>query len=351
MSGGKESEAGALPAGWKNESHIDANWLGQLVEPVIDPELPIIDPHHHLWDQPQHRYLEGELVADLRSGHDIRSTVYVEASSFCDQDARPELRSLGETRFVTGVAEAARKADGPRICAGIIGFAALRLGAAACEVIEKHVEISKGRLKGIRNVSIWDETLTLKSIRSDPPRGLLADRGFREGFADLGRFGLAFDAFVYHTQLGELADLAESFPETSIVVDHLGGPIGIAQYEGRRQEVMSVWTAGLRRLSRLPNVFIKLGGLGMPYAGFGLRGRPSPAPSAELAVVWKPYIHTAIDLFGPTRCMFESNFPVENEICSYRTLWNAFKCAAASYSAEEKQWLFHDTARAVYKLD
>jgi len=185
MAGGRDFEAGALPPGWKNEGHIDAAWLGQLVEPVIDPELPIIDPHHHLWDQPQHRYMEGELLADLGSGHDIRATVYVEASSFCDQDAQPKLRSLGETRFVTGIGEAAEKVGDVRICAGIVGFVALRLGADVSGVIEKHFEIGQGRLKGIRNVSIWDEAPALRSVRSDPPRGLLADTGFRKGFASL----------------------------------------------------------------------------------------------------------------------------------------------------------------------
>jgi L-fuconolactonase len=340
---------GALPHGWKNEGKIDQAWLDRHVEPVLDASRPIIDPHHHLWDQPGHRYLVDELTADLREGHTICGTVYIEASSFYDRAAPPELRSLGETREVMRLSDASSP-DGSSICAGIVGFVALRLGEQVGDLLARHVEASKGRFKGVRNVSIWDEAQSLRSVRSNPPRGLLRDRSFREGFAQLAKFELSFDAYVYHTQLDEVAELARAFPETTIVLNHLGGPLGAGPYAGRRDEVFQYWKGGLRDLSDLPNVAVKLGGLGMPSVGFSFRDRDVPPSSEELAAAWKPYVETAIECFGAERCMFESNFPVENEIASYRTLWNAFKRLAGGCSQPEQQWLFYDSARVTYRL-
>jgi predicted TIM-barrel fold metal-dependent hydrolase len=350
MADNDNAHVGALPQGWKNEGKIDYRWLSQLAEPVLEPSIPIIDPHHHLWDQPGHRYLVDELVADLREGHEIRGTVYVEASSFYDGAVPPELRSLGETREVVRLAEAGGSV-GLSICNGIVGFVALRLGDRVAKLLEQHVAASKGHFKGVRNVSIWDEAQSLRSVRSNPPRGLLQDQAFRKGVAQLAKFGLSFDAYVYQTQLGELADLARGFPATTIVLNHLGGPLGAGPYAGRRDELFGPWKDGLRNLADLPNVVVKLGGLGMPSVGFGFRDRDIPASSEVLAAAWKPYVETAIETFGAERCMFESNFPVENEIASYRTLWNAFKRIAGGCSEQEKKWLFHECARETYRLD
>lgn len=350
MADNNDAHIGALPQGWKNEGKIDQAWLGQLVEPVLEPSRPVIDPHHHLWDQPGHRYLMEELGADLRDGHRICGTVYVEASSFYDEAALPELRSLGETRNVALLAAASR-ADGLSIGSAIVGFVALRLGERVGDLLEQHAAAANGRLRGIRNVSIWDENPGLRSVRSNPPRGLLLDAGFRKGFAQLAKFGLSFDAYLYETQLDEVADLARAFPETTIVINHLGGPLGAGPYAGDHAEVSDRWKRGFRKLSGFPNVAVKLGGLGMPSVGFGFRDRDLPPSSEQLATAWKPFVETAIEFFGPERCMFESNFPVENKIASYRTLWNAFKRLAAGYSEGEKQWLFHDCARKIYHLD
>jgi len=346
-------EQGGAGSAWSSESHVDEGWLGGLTETVLDPDLPIVDPHHHLWDHSHHRYLRPELLRDLGSGHAVRATVYVEASSCYSTEGPDEFRPIGETRFVGGVAEASAQAGpgAPQACAAIVAFARLQLGEQVAGVIEAHIEAGGGRVRGIRNVSTWDSTPALQSRRSNPPPGLLLDSRFRQGFAALDRFGLAFDAWLYHTQLGELADLADGFPDTSIVIDHLGGPIGVAQYAGRRTEVFSAWSERMRELARRPKLFVKIGGLGMPWAGFGLRERPIPATSEELAALWAPYIETAITLFGPERCMFESNFPVDNEVCTYRTLWNAFKRVTSAYSADERQALFAGTASEVYRLD
>jgi predicted TIM-barrel fold metal-dependent hydrolase len=340
------------PQEWHGDAPIDAGWLAQHVETAIEPALPIVDAHHHLWQHAGHRYLEPELLSDLRSGHDVRATVYIEASSFCRTDGAEALRPVGETEYVRAVADGF--ADGRhgtlRACAGIVAFARLQQGAGVAEVLEAHLAAGGGHVRGIRNVSTWHEVDALKSVRSNPPAGLLGDAGFRAGFACLAPLHLSFDAWLYHTQLDELFDLARAFPDTRIVIDHLGGPIGAAPCEGRRAEAFADWRAKLQRLAACPNVHMKLGGLGMRWAGFDFHRRPVPPSSEDLAAAWKPYIETAIELFTPDRCMFESNFPVDNEICSYVTLWNAFKRVTASYAAGERAALFGDTARAFYRL-
>lgn len=337
-------------APWSSESNVDDTWLGRRVEEVLDPDLRIVDPHHHLWDHAHHRYMMPELLRDLTDGHRVETTVYIEASSHYETTGPDELRPVGETRFVAGLADEPREPDAPAACAAIVAFAQLRLGSRASAVIEAHLEAGRGRVRGIRNVSTWDPTPELQSRRSKPLPELLRDTRFREGFAVLGRYDLVFDSWLYHTQLDELIELADAFPDTPIVIDHLGGPIGTAQYASNRAEVFTHWASRFGELAKRPRTYIKIGGLGMPWAGFDFRSRPLPPTSEELAVAWRPFIESAIAAFGPDRCMFESNFPVDNEVCTYRTLWNAFKHVTATCSSSEKISLFAGTASKVYGL-
>jgi predicted TIM-barrel fold metal-dependent hydrolase len=334
-------------------------------EAPLDPALPICDPHHHLWDREGARYMLDELLADMSGaagaapaadavtrGHHVVSTVFVECMSGY-RDSGPEpLRPVGETDFVESVAVAAshRGASTPRVAAGIVGFADLTLGAAVDEVLEAHLAASS-RFRGIRHATGWHPSSSIRRSHTNPPAGLLLDRGFRQGFARLARYGLVFDAWLYHPQIGELGDLARAFPDTTIVLDHVGGPLGIGPYQGRRDEVWRDWLRDITDLSARPNVVVKLGGLAMPINGFDWHKRPEGLPtSEELARAQAPYHQTCIEHFGVERCMFESNFPVDRVSCSYTVLWNAFKRVAAGASPQEKAALFHDTAARVYRL-
>jgi L-fuconolactonase len=322
-------------------------WHAAHVEEVIEPGRPIVDPHHHLWLRPPEAYQLPELMADLESGHDVRATVFVQNSAMYRSDGPEALRPVGETDYVTGMAEA--NAGPRRPCLGIVGYADLRLGAAAREVLAAHLAVGKGRFRGIRQQAQYHPELG-SLARTTPPDGLLLDPAFRQGFAELAPLGLRFDAWLFFTQLGELASLAGAFPETPVILNHVGGPLGIGPYQGRRNEVFDIWSAGIRALARHPNVSVKLGGLGMPLMGFGFEARTVPASSEELAAAWRPYVELCIEAFGARRCMFESNFPVDKQSCSYRTLWNAFKLIAAGASEEEKDALFQANARRIYDL-
>ena len=332
---------------------FDPAWLAQHAEPIIEPALPIIDPHHHLWDRDA-PYLFGEFRADITTGHNIRASVFVECGEMYRADGDPALAPVGETEFVNGVAamSASGKYGAARICAGIVGSADLLLGAAVDAVLEAHLRAAGERFRGIRGRSVWDADPTIKGSAKDFPPGLLGEARFREGYARLARHGLTFDSWLFHPQIPELADLAGAFPDTPVVLDHIGAPLGIGVYAGRTDEVFAAWRRSLAELARRPNVVVKLGGLGMHLFGFDLDAahRERPAASEELARRWRPYLETCIELFGHDRCMFESNFPVDKRSASYPVLWNAFKLVAAGCSATEKAALFHDTAQRVYRL-
>lgn len=321
------------------------------LEEVLEPALPICDPHHHLWDHPGRRYLLDELLSDTGSGHDVRATVFVECLSMYRADGPAALRPVGETEFVNGIAAmSASGRYGPtRVAAGIVGFADLTLGDGVGEVLDAHRAASP-RFRGIRHAAGWDASDAVRNSHTNPPPGLLGDARFRRGFAQLAARGLAFDAWLYHPQLPELTDLARAFPDTTIVLDHFGGPLGIGPYQGRRTDVFAAWARAIRALADCPNVVAKLGGLVMPLNGFGFHKRERPPTSTELADATRDWYLHAIDCFGVARCMFESNFPVDKVSASYRTLWNSFKLIAAKLSAAEKAALFHDTAMRVYRL-
>jgi predicted TIM-barrel fold metal-dependent hydrolase len=339
-------------------------------ETVLEPDLPIIDPHHHLWDHttrpatpPTHdferaiadsrMYLLPELLADLNSGHNVLATVFIECGSMYRADGPAAMKPVGETEFVNGVAAmSASGAYGPaRACAGIVGHADLMLGAAVGAVLDAHIIAGGGRFKGIRHSTSHDADSTVLGPLSRRPAGVFKETKFREGFAELSQHGLSFDAWLLEPQLPELVELAREFPETTIVLDHVGTPLGIASYEGRREERFPTWAAAIRDLAALENVVVKLGGLAMCFPHFPSFLSDPPASSEQLAAEWRPYVETCIQAFGPARCMFESNFPVDIGSCDYRTLWNAFKVLAKGYSAEDKTAMFSGTAKRVYRLD
>ena len=329
------------------------NWLALHRERAIDPSLPILDPHHHLWDHGS-RYLLHELNCDIEgSGHNVRATVYLQCFAMYRADGDRRFAPVGETEFANRFAAmSASGGFGPaRICSGIVGFADLCLGAEVDAVLEAHLRAAGERFKGVRYGTVWDADTSLKATPVEVPNGLLLDAQFRAGFARLHRYGLSFDSWLLHPQIPELTDLARLFPGTTIVLDHIGIPLGIGNYANRRDEVFADWRKNIRDLGKCPNVRVKLGGMGMRTFGFGFESRSAPPSSEDLAKAWRPYVETCIEAFGSQRSMFESNFPVDRRYSSYGVLWNAFKRLAIGCSADEKSDLFHDTAARTYRLD
>ncbi len=323
-------------------------WLGLTREDALEPALPVCDPHHHLWEHPGSRYLLPEFLADLAGGHAVASTVYVECAQWYRPGGPEALRPVGETEFIERVASA-RGGEAPEVAAGIVGFADLALGAAVEPVLEAHLAASE-RFRGVRHATAWDPSPEIRPVHTHPPQGLLGDAGFRAGFARLAPLGLSFDAWLYHTQFDELASLARAFPGTAIVLDHMGGPPGIGPYAGRREETFAAWREALARLATCANVSVKLGGRTLTLAGYGWHRREAPPGSEELAAAMAPWFDACIGLFGPGRCMFEGDFPVERASCSYTVLWNAFKRACRPYAPAERAALLHDTAAQFYRI-
>ena len=325
-------------------------WLKLVIEDPIDPALPICDPHHHLWDRPNDRYLLEELLQDTGGGHHIVQTVFLQCLSMYRKCGPQEMQPVGETEFVESIAArcAGREHSAPAVAAGIVGFADLSLGDAVAPVLEAHIAASRDRFRGIRQSCIWDASADIRSF--DGAKGLMLNPKFREGFSNLQKFGLSFDSWQYFTQLMELVDLARAFPDTSVIVNHAGGPLGIGPYAGRGKEVFQEWKRGMTALATCPNVVVKLGGLGMPRCGFGWHERANPPSSTELADAMAPYYLSCIEFFGVDRCMFESNFPVDKISYSYTILWNAFKRITEDFSPVERAALFRNTAVKVYRL-
>ncbi len=322
-------------------------WLAKTIEEVLEPELRICDPHHHVWEYPGSRYLLEELLVDIQGGHNIVSTVFVECLQKYREHGPQSLRSVGETEFVDKLSN--QNTETIEIAKGIVAFADLRLGSEVIPIIEAQLEASN-RVRGVRYSSAWDQSDKVHNAHTKPPQGLLADEKFREGLRCVENAGLTFDAWVFFHQIPELAELARSFPNQCIILNHIGGPLGIGPYAGKREEVFEAWKKNIAALSKCENVMIKLGGLTLTMMGFGWHKREAPPASKELAEVMAPYYQSCIDYFGPNRCMFESNFPVDKASCSYTVLWNAFKRLSEGYSNSERADLFHDTAVRVYKL-
>jgi predicted TIM-barrel fold metal-dependent hydrolase len=341
----------AIPPG--RHAPVRPDWLNKRREEILEPDLPIVDPHHHLWDRPGNRYLFQDLLEDIGSGHNIVATCFEECREMYRADGPQEQKSLGETEFVNGVAamSASGKYGPARCCAGIIGNADLRIGSRAKGILEQHIAAAGGRFRGIRNGATWHSDPSLRVFTSGSGEGLYVNPQWREGFAALAPLNLTFEAWMFHTQLSDLISLAGAFPETKIVLNHVGGSLGVGPYADKRDEVFTEWRAQIQKLGQYPNVYIKLGGLGMPsLMGFEM-GLQEKAPSSELlAKAWAPYLNACIEAFGPDRSMFESNFPVDKGMCSYANLWNAFKRVADPYSQDEKAAMFHNTALKFYRL-
>ena len=326
-------------------------WLGLVSEEALEPDLPICDPHHHLWDRPEGRYLCGDLIVDAQ-GHNVVSTVFIECMSMYRDEGPEPMRPVGETEYVARLAAESDSVENSEmaVAAGIVGYADLTLGGDVTEVLEAHIEAGRGRFRGIRHASGWDGSTEIRNSHTNPSEHLLSDPAFREGFACLEKGDLSFDAWLYHPQLTELVDLARAFPGVAIVLDHFGGPLGIDVYAGKREEIFVEWKKSVTELAKCPNVVMKLGGLAMPINGWGWHKQAKPPTSEALAEATARYYLFSIEQFGPARCMFESNFPVDKRSCSFRVLWNSFKRIAEGFSPAEKADLFHGTALRVYEL-
>lgn len=332
----------------------DQDWLALTPEAALEPEIPICDPHHHLWEfRPEplayQRYLLPELAADLNSGHNVRSTVFIEVRARYRSDGPEAMRPVGEVEFVEGLAaESARGTYGPaRMAAGIIGHADLKLGERVAPVLEAMQAASPTRFRGIRHSVGWDAS---PELAKRDIQGALSTDGYRAGARVLARMGLCLENSLYHPQLPELAAFARAIPELTIILNHIGGLVRVGPYANRDAEVLPAWRRGLAEVAACPNVILKLGGVGQVRYGFDWHTRAKPMGSDELAGALAPLMHYCIEQFGPQRCMFESNFPVDKISYSYTVVYNAFKRLSAGYAASERAALFHDTAARVYRL-
>lgn len=330
-------------------------WLAQVAEEIIEPARPIVDPHHHLWHGNRWTkgapYLLDDLWADTQSGHNIQKTVFVECRSNYREDGPEHLRPVGETEFVAGIA--ARSANEPNkaTIAGIVSHANLTVGDKLDEVLDAHEEVGNGLFRGIRHAGSRHPNPSEAYGPGTNPAGLFLNENFQTGVRRLGKRGYTYESWHYHMQLPGFTTLAKSAPDTTIILDHFGTPLGTPSYINQREEIFEQWKIDIAALAECPNVHAKLGGLAMPDNGFGWHEAAKPATSDELVAAQKRYYLHMIDCFGAERCMFESNFPVDKLSISYAVVWNAFKKMVADFSESEKDALFYGTAAKVYNLE
>ena len=335
---------------------VRQEWLNQHIEDPISPNIPIIDPHHHLWDVGFGRYYIEELLEDINSsGHNILSTVYIMSSSntkIYSKDGLEEFKPLTEIEFATSEGKRADLIPNNKVKvnASIVGSVDLTYGNKLKPVLEKAVNISEGRLKGIRMLlaSHTDPRISSGAVKSD--LGLMLHPNFIDGAKCIQDANLSLDFWIYHTQLNEMEKIARALPDLTIILNHIGGPIHLGEYEGKQAATHREWRSAMMRLSRIPNINVKLGGLGMAVNGAKFHNSKFPPNSVQLSNVWKPWIYETIDMFGFDRCMFESNFPVDKGSCSYGALWNAFKILAKDMSDDEINKLFSKNAAKIYKI-
>jgi L-fuconolactonase len=333
------------------------DWLALTTEPTVEPELPICDPHHHFWDFrsgriPYQRYLLHELADDINSGHNVRSTVFIEARAMYRADGPEEMRPVGEVEFVQGLAAASASGlYGPgRAAAAIVGHANLNLGAKVAPVLEALQAASPNRFRGIRHSVTWDPHPEVENTAAHKQQGQLGSDEFRAGARVLAQMGLSLEGWMYFPQLPELAAFAKAVPDLTIILNHIGGLLRVGPYANRNDEVMATWRSGIAAVAACPNVYCKLGGIGMPRTGFDWHARTTPIGSEELAASVSPLMTYCIEQFSPGRCMFESNFPVDKVSYSYNVMYNAFKRLSKGYSAAERAAMFHDNAARVYRV-
>jgi predicted TIM-barrel fold metal-dependent hydrolase len=329
-------------------------WLAKRTEAALEPGLPIIDPHHHFWETSQRgRYLLPDLLADIGGGHNIVSTVFLECRAMYRKAGSREVAPVGEVEFVNGIAAMSASGNyGPcRVAEAIVGGGDLTVGARVRELLEAEIAVAGGRLRGLRHGVAWDGSDAVGKYSSRAvPEHQVRDAKFREGMAQLAPLGLSFESWQYHPQLSDAVDLARAFPNTTIILNHVGGILGVGPYAGHRAEVLAGWKKDIAELAKCPNVNMKLGGLGMVSVGFDFHERDVPPSSEDLAAAWRQYIEPCIEAFGVNRCMFESNFPPDKQSCGYTELWNAFKRITAGASAAEKTALYSGTAARVYRI-
>jgi len=329
-----------------------AAWRALTLEPTLEPELPICDPHHHLWQRSaEDQYLLADVLKDVDCGHNIVSTVFIEFRTQYRTDGPDALKPAGETEFVERIArESSGGGNGKtRIAAGIISSANLLLGSEVTRTLEAHLAASP-RFRGIRHAAAWIADAAAVGVPLRAPAGLLRDPKYREGYAQLKRYELVYDAWQLFTQLPEVIELARAFPDQILVLNHVGGILGVGQYAERHDEFFAAWKRNIAEAAALPNIVCKIGGLGTPRCGLGWSTLPKPPSSEEIAKGFEPWYLYCIEKFGVNRCMFESNFPVDRASFSYHLLWNAFKRMSAKYSPAERAALFHDTAARVYRI-
>lgn len=324
-------------------------------EPIVDPDLPIVDAHHHLFLRPTVRYLLDDYLADATAGHRIVASIYSETSAFARTDGEALLRPVGEVEFANGMAAMAASGQfGPaRLCAGIVGHADMRLGDAVARLLDRCLQTAPDRYRGVRQIALdHDSDLPWAFVATRPPRGLLTSDAFRAAFRHLAPRGLIFDAAVFDHQLGEVCAIADAFPDTGITLNHAGMAMGMGVAgPAARADLFRAWRDRLAEAAKRPNVSCKIGGFGLPFWGFGLERRTDPIGHAELAGLWRPWFDTAVALFGPDRCMAESNYPPDARAGGYVPIWNALKTLAAGLSADEKADLFWRTATRVHRID
>jgi predicted TIM-barrel fold metal-dependent hydrolase len=318
---------------------------------VLEPGLPIVDTHHHLWSEPG-RYLLEDVLADTSSGHNVEATVFVDCRVGYRKDGPEELRSVGEVEYVAAIAAdcEARFPSKTRIAAGIVGYADLTLGDRVEPVLRALEAAGRGRFRGVRNSAGWDADPAIGNNHHGAGPGHYLRPDLRQGLKRMAAMGHSLDALVYFHQHADLLDLARACPEASIILNHTGMPLGYGPYTGKLAEVRSHWLRHLKDVAACPNVTMKLGGMMMRLAAYDYNATPAPPTSLELAAHWRPWIEPLIELFGPSRCTFESNFPVDKMGIGYRALWNAFKHIASGASPDAKRDLFAGTARRVYRL-
>ena len=331
------------------------DWLALRQEAAIDPERPIVDPHHHLWGERQwsglmSAYLAPQLLEDMTGSHNVVQSVFVDCISNYDSEREPHMQPVGETAFVAGQADYTDSLGGPTI-AGIVSHADLLRGEVVEEVLAAHDEAGGGRFRGIRHATGWDPSDEIHDSHHGPFEHMMAAPEFRSGAGTLARMGFSFDAWLFHPQLPELAALARAVPELTIVLNHLGAPLAIGPYGRAREEARADWRASMRLVAACPNVVLKVGGIGMDvYFATGWAAADVPPSSEEVAEYWGDDVRFCIDTFGPDRCMFESNFPVDRQALTYPVLWNALQIMAAGYNDAEQDALFSGTATRAYRL-
>lgn len=338
----------------RDQSIIDSAWLNLVQEAPIDPDVPCIDPQHHVWQSKRgFPYMLQDLAADVTAGHNIVATVFVGSGSHYRTDGPGHLRCVGETEWIQRHAEdyARRNPDGPALCTALVPHLDFRHDPAEVDEALAAHKAASPRVRGIRQSATWSDDPVVNLGRPPAQRHVYLDPVFRKGLSRLARQGLTFDAYIFHDQMPELVDLARALPDTTIICNHMCAPLGQGGWASRRGEVLRDWQKGIRDLAALPNVHMKLGGVAMPMFGFGWQARPRPPTSDEMVAAAGQFYEYTIDAFSPARCMFESNFPVDKLGCAYVPLWNSFKKVAARYSASERAALLCETARRLYRID